>query len=146
MTANSKNKNAEIAKIIRANTEDQKYITEDTYKKAYLGKPVVFYLPSIKIETDKDKVVEDKLNMFLLKEFGGYTAEKGFISGYWMDGKEIDHTNHIKYTVAVNDKEKIKKLESFIAEIGRYLSEKAIYFETGKNSWLIYPGNGKKVP
>ncbi|ASI13799.1 hypothetical protein Mia14_0485 [Candidatus Mancarchaeum acidiphilum] len=144
MTVKSKNKNAEIAKIIRANTEDRKYISENNYQKTYLGKPIVFYLPSIKIETDKDRVVEDKLDMFLLKEFGGYTAEKGFILGYWMDGKSVDHTNHIKYTVAVKDNEKIKKLESFIADIGKYLSEKAVYFEMDKSSWLIYPGNEKK--
>ncbi len=133
-----------LANIIRNKTKDQRYITESTYKKTYLGKPIVFYLPSIKVKSDNGKRIEGKINIFLLKEFGGYTAEKGSISGFWMDGKNIDHTDHIKYTVAVNDTKKIKELESFIADIGKELSEKAIYFEMDNNAWLIYPKNDKK--
>ncbi len=109
------------------------------YEKVSLGMPAIFYLPSLKINADEYKEVKSKLHKFLLKEFGGYTAEKGGMAGYWVDGTTLDYTENIKYTVAVGKHKSMGILEEFIASIGDELSEKAIYFETGKDSWLIYP-------
>lgn len=109
------------------------------YEKVSLGMPAIFYLPALKINADEYKEVKSKLHTFLLKEFGGYTAEKGGMAGYWIDGTTIDYTENIKYTVAVGKHKSMDILEEFIASVGDELSEKAIYFETGKDSWLIYP-------
>ena len=110
------------------------------YKRSSLGTPSVFYLPAKKINSEHNLAIRNELHEFLLSEFGGYTAERGDIHGYWIDGTSIEYDENVKYTVALGDTSKIKVLELFVADIGRRLGEKAIYFETGKDSWLIHTG------
>ncbi len=110
------------------------------YKRSSLGTPSVFYLPAKKINSEKNSEVRRELHEFLLSKFGGYTTERGEIHGYWIDGTAIEYDENVKYTVALGDASRIKVLELFVADVGKKLGEKAIYFETGKDSWLIHTG------
>ena len=48
-----------------------------------------------------------------------------------------EHVMEIK--VSFRGKERIPKLQKFLAEICSVMREECIYLETGENSWLIYP-------
>ena len=109
------------------------------YRMVSLGRPAVFFLPSLKINNPENRAVLENLHLFLTEEFGGYTVEKGNISGFWQDKAKIDYTEHVKYTVAFKGKERIPKLANFLVKLAKELSEDAIYIETGEDSWLIYP-------
>ena len=50
-----------------------------------------------------------------------------------------DYDAFLALSMLSNHENGRRYLEEFIASIGDELSEKAIYFETGKDSWLIYP-------
>ena len=109
------------------------------YIRTSLGRPAVFYFPSIKINDHKNGNLSLKIHNFLIENFGGYTAEKGSVLGYWQDNGSTEYNENIKYTIAFEGKHKIPVLEKFLAEIAAKISEKAIYLETGEDSWLIYP-------
>ena len=110
----------------------------EEYGKVSLGRPAVFYIPSVKLN-DPNKNLADELHGFLLREFGGYTAERGNIFGYWIEGSHTDYTEHMRYTVSFKGKERIPILERFLSRLAKKLGEEAIYLETGEDSWLIYP-------
>ncbi|MDE1825241.1 MAG: hypothetical protein KGH77_03305 [Candidatus Micrarchaeota archaeon] len=122
-----------------ANQKEAKNIEFKDYIRVPLGRPAVFYLPSIKINDPKSGNLSLKIHNFLIENFGGYTAEKGSILGYWQDNGSTEYNENIKYTIAFEGKHKIPVLEKFLAEIADKISEKAVYLETGEDSWLIYP-------
>lgn len=108
------------------------------YRKILFGEPAVFFIPAMKINDPKNKAKADRLHDFLIKEFGGYTSERGNILGYWRKKASTDYTEHVKYIVAFKNPSKLSLLEQFIAGLAKEMKEQAIYMETGKNSWLIY--------
>ncbi len=114
---------------------EEKTVEFETYTRTTLGRPAVFYLPAEKLVGG----VAMRIHDFLFKNFGGYTAEKGNISGCWENNERIEYNQHIRYTVAFLGKERIPDLEKFLSDIGREIGEKAIYLETGEDSWIIYP-------
>lgn len=108
------------------------------YEKTPLGRPAVFFLPSIKINNPEKKIKEE-IGDFLLKEFGGYTLQSGNIEGCWRGKSGMNYDQSLVYTVAFLGKDRIPTLEKFLAGIAKEIGEEAIYLETGEDSWLIKP-------
>lgn len=112
------------------------------YRKESLGRMATFLLPSFKLkQRDKDgKTIEEIVHKFLVSNFEGYTAATGNIFGFWKDENGAEsYGEHKEYKVAFAGKERVKYLEFFLAEIAEIIHEDCIYFETGEDSWLIYP-------
>lgn len=109
------------------------------YEKISLGRPAVFYLPSNKINDPSKESLKQELHNFLLKEFGGYTVERGNIVGYWLGKRGVNYDESVRYTIAFPGKERIPVLERGLIKIAKELGEEAIYIETGEDSWLILP-------
>ena len=113
-----------------------------TYRKESLGRMATFLLPSLKLKKrDADgHTIEEIVHQFLVSNFEGYTAAGGIIFGFWKDEKgEVAYGEHKEYKVAFIGKDRIAVLESFLATIAKEIGEYCIYFETGEDSWLIYP-------
>ncbi|MEK7627737.1 MAG: hypothetical protein AAB397_04120 [Patescibacteria group bacterium] len=112
------------------------------YEKESLGRMAVFLLPSLKlkIRDEKGETIEEKIHQFLLVNFNGYTAATGNIFGFWKNssGQEF-YGEHKEYKVSFIGKERIPILENFLACVAMMIDEHCIYFETGEDSWLIYP-------
>lgn len=102
----------------------------------------VFLIPSLKLKqkVKKSKTVENIIHQFLMKNFQGYTVEAGNIFGYFKNKnqEEEEYGEHRRFTVAFKGEEKIPLLEKFLAYIGKMIREESIYFEIGKNAWLVY--------
>jgi hypothetical protein len=45
----------------------------------------------------------------------------------------------IEVKVSFKGKERIPKLQKFLAGMCRLMGEECLYLETGEDSWLIYP-------
>ena len=110
-------------------------------KQVSLGKPAVFLLPSVKLKnTDaKGKVLENKMNEFLMKKFGAYTVSAGYTYGYWKNAKGKKSYGEYKiYSVAFPEKSQLPVLMDFIAGIARDMAEESVYMEYGDEASLIY--------
>jgi len=117
------------------------------YKRENLGTMVTFLLPSLKLKERmrRGQTLEDRLHAFLLKQFNGYTATAANVFGYWRShsGREF-YGEHTEYKVSLIDRNRIGILERFLAKIGRELGEQSVYLAAGDESWLLYPGKGRK--
>jgi len=62
------------------------------YWERNLGNAVVFLLPSLKLKEPslKGPSIENRLHVFLMNNFGGYTAQAGNIFGYWREENGSD--------------------------------------------------------
>jgi hypothetical protein len=106
-----------------------------------LGRPANFLMPSLKLKQKDDTghTVEDRLESYLLEEFGGYTASAGSIYGKWRgpDGEEY-YGEHIRFTVAFRGAERIQRLLAFLAGLAAEIDEQTLYVETGEDAWLVH--------
>ena len=102
-----------------------------------------FLLPSLKLKTrnpQTGETVEEMVHKCLMKDYNGYTVSAGNIFGYWKDDKgEELYGEHREYKVSFAGKEKIDYLSNYLAYVALLINESCIYFETGEDSWLIYP-------
>lgn len=104
-------------------------------RKESLGRMAVFLIPAKKLGNG----IEERIERFLLDEYGGYTASTTNSTGWWKDGTGERHYDlHREYKASFPGKERIAKLEGFLAEIARDAGEDCIYLETGEDAWLIY--------
>jgi len=112
------------------------------YREQNLGAAVVFLLPSLKLKepSSNGALLETRLHIFLMENFGGYTAQAGNIFGYWRDDKGRDsYGEHREFSVAFVDHSKLPMLKEFIAKLARELAEECIYLRAGHSASLIYP-------
>lgn len=104
-------------------------------RKESLGRMAVFLVPAKKLEDG----IGERIERFLLDEYGGYTASTTNSTGWWKDDKGQRHYDlHRQYKASFPGKERIARLESFLADIARDTGEDCIYLETGEDAWLIY--------
>jgi len=112
------------------------------YREQSLGAPAVFLLPSLKLKEParSGSSPESRLHDFLMKNFGGYTAQAGNIFGYWKDEAGGDsYGEHREFTVSLTDDSKLPLLKRHVASLAREMKEQCIYLRTGNETFLIYP-------
>jgi hypothetical protein len=112
------------------------------FKERDLGEAARFLLPSLKLKSppEKGSSAESRLHDFLMKNFGGYTAQAGNIFGYWRDSDGRDsYGEHREYTVALPEPSKLCTLKTFLAQTANDLGEECIYLIAGQRAFLIYP-------
>jgi len=103
--------------------------------KESLGRMAVFLLPLKKL----DKSIERRVEQFLLNEYGGFTARPIDSTGWWKGAHgELHYDVHREYKASFIGKERIAKLDQFLAELARDMDEECIYVETGEDAWLVY--------
>jgi hypothetical protein len=108
-----------------------------------LGRPAHFFIPGAKWDCQKysikGKVVRRLIQEFLLKNYGGYTFREGDM-GMWRPKYGATYEDSmLEVKVAFKGKERIPKLQKFLAKMCKLMEEECIYLETGEDSWLIYP-------
>lgn len=112
-----------------------------------LGRPATFYIPADKWhgESSRDytfrgKTVQMLTHEFLIGNYNGYSV-RGPFKGYWRPAKNVDTTNEdvMEIKVSFRGKERIPKLQKFLAGMCKLMREECLYLETGEDSWLIYP-------
>lgn len=110
------------------------------YTEVDLGRPASFLIPSLKLKgTDKEqRKIEDKIHVFLLENFSGYTVRDG-VYGYWKVDEKVFYGEHKEYRVSFKGKERIPLLKQFLAEITHEIEEQCLYIETGEDSFLNLP-------
>jgi hypothetical protein len=112
-----------------------------------LGKSAAFLLPSLKMKQPpraSNPSLEAHLHEFLMKHFGGYTAQAGNIFGYWRDEDGRDsYGEHREFTVATDSDSKLIVLKDYLAHLSHELGEECIYFRSGEQTVLIFPGESQ---
>lgn len=112
-----------------------------------LGRPATFYIPRSKWEGEyardynfRGKTVQMLTHEFLMGNYNGYTV-KGHSNGFWRTSKKDITSNEevVEIKVSFRGKERIPKLQKFLAGMCALMHEKCLYLETGEDSWLIYP-------
>lgn len=112
-------------------------------EKVSLGRMAVFLIPAKKLSVVLPGgvlTIEQCIQEFLLSEYGGFTASSTTTTGWWK-GKagDVHYDEHREYKVSFPGKERIKRLDGFLAMIAKDINEECIYVETGEDAWLVYP-------
>jgi hypothetical protein len=113
-----------------------------SYHEQRLGAPATFLLPSLKLKqpAPRGSSPESRLHDFLLKHFGGYTAQAGNIFGYWKTPSGTDsYGEHREFTVSLTDESKIPVLKEYLAGVAGELGEECVYLQVAGETFLIYP-------
>ena len=109
-----------------------------------LGRAAHFFFPARKWDDPsfnfRGKAVKLLVHEFLIANYNGYTV-RGPYEGTWRPDKKTMHTREyvIEVKVAFKGKERIPKLQKFLAGMCKLMREECLYLETGEDSWLIYP-------
>lgn len=100
-----------------------------------LGRPAHFFIPS-----SQWNEVKEQVHTFLIENYDGYTI-RGPYTGNWRPqiGSYPITDSVYEIKVSFKGKERIPKLQEFLAELCWKMGEKCLYLETGEDSWLIYP-------
>jgi hypothetical protein len=113
------------------------------FREKPLGRSAAFLLPSLKLKQPpraSDPSIEASLHEFLMKHFGGYTAQAGNIFGYWREeGGRDSYGEHREFTVAIDTDSKLIVLKEYLARLSHDLGEECIYFRSGEQTALIFP-------
>ena len=112
------------------------------YREHSLGTSMAFLLPSLKLKepSANGQSLEHRLHLFLMDNFGGYTAQAGNIFGYWREETGRDtYGEHREFSVASPDAAKIPLLKDFLATTAKELNEDCIYLRIGQLATLLYP-------
>lgn len=110
--------------------------------KKSLGRMAVFLIPSAKLQMQDlaGETVEKNIRSFLMQHYSGYTTPKDDTFGCWKDASGVEHCEECReYKVSFAGKERIDHLSDYLAYLALFMDESCIYFETGEDSWLIYP-------
>jgi hypothetical protein len=106
-----------------------------------LGKNVRFLLPSLKLKQPSadGETIEQCVHLFLMENFGGYTATSANLFGYWKEEDGV-HTygEHREFVVALPDDRGLPELKEFLGKTARTLGEKCLYFEVAGVALLLY--------
>jgi hypothetical protein len=113
------------------------------YHETPLGKNVRFLLPSLKLKqpSDNGDTIEQGVHLFLMENFGGYTATSANLFGYWKE-EHGGHTygEHREFVVALPDDKGLPELKAFLGQTARILGEKCLYVEVAGVAVLLYGG------
>ena len=109
-----------------------------------LGRPAHFFIPAHKwcdmSFSFRNKTVDVLVHEFMIGNYNGYTI-RGPYKGNWRPQKGayliVESVMEIK--VAFKGKDRIPKLQKFLAGMCKLLKEECLYLETGEDSFLIYP-------
>jgi hypothetical protein len=111
------------------------------YHEQPLGKNVRFLLPSLKLKQPAGggDTVEQRVHVFLMEHFGGYTATSANLFGYWKE-EDGEHTygEHREFVVALPNDMGLPELKDFLGRTARMLGEKCLYFEVAGVAVLLY--------
>ena len=113
------------------------------YHETPLGKNVRFLLPSLKLKqpSANGETVEQCVHIFLMENFGGYTATSANLFGYWKEeGGELTYGEHREFVVALPNNKGLPELKQFLGQTARTLGEKCLYFEVAGVAVLLYGG------
>jgi hypothetical protein len=111
-----------------------------------LGRPATFYMPAVKYYdeerdyTFRGKQVHVLVDEFLMANYNGYSV-RGPFKGHWRPSKKEERSTDtvVEIKVSFKGKERIPKLQKFLAGMCKLMEEKCLYLETGEDAWLIYP-------
>jgi hypothetical protein len=113
------------------------------YHETPLGKNVRFLLPSLKLKqpSTNGETIEHAVHVFLMENFGGYTATSANLFGYWKE-EDGGHTygEHREFVVALPDDKGLPELKEFLGLTARTLGEKCLYVEVAGVAVLLYGG------
>jgi hypothetical protein len=101
----------------------------------HVGKVVVFYVPSKKL----DSKIREMLHDFFVSNYSAYTHELGEIKGYWVSKDTMFKDEHERFEVSFGGTDNFKKFVSFISEICRMAGEDCIYVTVGEECYLVRP-------
>src|SRR5579871_5562047 len=89
------------------------------FREQRLGSTAVFLLPSLKLKEPTSTVSnETRLHVFLMDNFGGYTAQAGNIFGYWRsETGEDSYGEHREFSVTFANNSKAGLLKDFLATL-----------------------------
>jgi hypothetical protein len=97
-----------------------------------IGKTVVFYVPSSKINEDIRKKIHD----FFVSKHNAYTHECGEIVGYWSHDDCVIEDKHERFEISLEESD-LSSLVDFLEDIGKKTREKSIYLTVGDKAYLI---------
>lgn len=109
-----------------------------------LGRPAHFFLPSQKWDdntiTFRGKTVKVLVHEFLIANYNGYTV-RGPYEGTWRPNKNVNYYREpvMEVKCSFRGKDRIPKLQKFLAGMCKLMNEECLYMETGEDSWLVYP-------
>jgi hypothetical protein len=113
------------------------------YHETPLGKNVRFLLPSLKLRqpSSNGETIEQCVHLFLMENFGGYTATSANLFGYWKE-EDGGHTygEHREFVVALPDDKGLPELKTFLGQTAQTLGEKCLYVEVAGVAVLLYGG------
>ncbi len=113
------------------------------YHETPLGKNVRFLLPSLKLKqpSSDGETIEHCVHVFLMENFGGYTATSANLFGYWKEeAGEQTYGEHREFVVALPDDKGLPELKAFLGQTARTLGEKCLYVEVAGVAVLLYGG------
>ena len=105
-----------------------------------LGKTVRFLLPSLKLKQPgkPGRTIEEDVHLYLIENFGGYTATASNVFGYWKEHSGKDsYGEHREFQVALTADEKLEPLKHFLGELSARLGEECLYVEVAGEALLI---------
>lgn len=111
-----------------------------------LGRPAHFLLPAKKwrefydVQGPNYKCLDQLVYDFLVANYGGYTV-RGPFHGIWKPTTDSSYTQELVMEIKVSfeGKDRIPKLQEFLAYLCGLINEECIYLETGEDSWLVHP-------
>lgn len=109
-----------------------------------LGRMAHFYIPAFKWNNSnyrfRGKEISILVHEFLIGNYNGYTIRGPFV-GNWRPTKDRPPMKEqvIEVKASFRGKERIPKLQKFLAGMCKLMGEECLYLETGEDSWLIYP-------
>jgi len=109
-----------------------------------IGRMAVFNIPASKWDnsmyTQRNKPISKLVDEFLIANYNGYTIQGPF-EGRWRPkkGEPTHKENMMVIKASFKGKDRIPKLQKFLAGMCRLMNEECLYMETGEDAWLIYP-------
>lgn len=109
-----------------------------------LGRMAVFYIPATKWSnggyTFRSKTIGTLVHEFLIGNYNGYTV-RGPFTGMWRPTKGVQPLQEevMEVKASFRGKDRIPKLQKFLAGMCKLMNEECLYLETGEDSWLVYP-------
>jgi len=103
-----------------------------------LGRMAVFCIPAEKWNNTSyhrdSKLVSELVDEFLTENYNGYNV-RGPIDGKWNGHQE----QMMEIKASFLGKDRIPKLQEFLADLCAFMEEQCIYLETGEDAFLVYP-------
>jgi len=109
-----------------------------------LGRMAVFYVPKSKWDnleySQRKKTIKTLVDEFLIANYNGYTI-RGAFAGRWRErkGQPTFAEEVIEIKASFRGKERIPKLQKFLAGMCRLMKEECLYLECGEDAFLVYP-------